>query len=146
MLLVTPAGLTKQWQEELNNKFKMGEFQIYGEDFRVNEPRHWKMYDYVIASMDRLKDEKHLESLQQAGTWDLVVFDEAHRLSRRQYGMKLDASQRFQLAAALRASTDAMVLLSATPHQGTHDKFQALLELLRPERKEEITTLALNPG
>jgi superfamily II DNA or RNA helicase len=145
VLLVTPAGLTKQWQEELNNKFRMGEFQIYGEDFRINEPRHWKMYDHVIASIDRLKEEKHLESLQQAGTWDLVVFDEAHRLSRRQYGMKLDASQRFQLAAALRASTDAMVLLSATPHQGMHDKFQALLELLHPERKEEISTLALNP-
>ncbi|MCB1871501.1 MAG: DEAD/DEAH box helicase, partial [Gammaproteobacteria bacterium] len=145
VLLVTPAGLTKQWQEELNNKFRMGEFQIYGEDFHINEPRHWKMYDYVIASIDRLKDEKHLDSLQQAGAWDIIVFDEAHRLSRRQYGLKLDASQRFQLAANLRSNTDAMLLLSATPHQGMHDKFQALLELLHPERKAEITTLALNP-
>ena len=145
VLLVTPAGLTKQWQDELNHKFRMGEFLIYGDDFHINEPRHWKMYDYVIASMDRLKDERHLEALQQAGGWDLIVFDEAHRLSRRQYGMKLDASQRFQLAAQLRRQTDAMVLLTATPHQGMHDKFQALLELLRPERKEEITTLAINP-
>ncbi len=145
VLLVTPAGLTKQWQDELNNKFRMGEFQIYGEDFHINEPRHWKMYDYVIASMDRLKNENHLESLQQAGPWDLVVFDEAHRLSRRQYGLRLDASQRFQLAANLRNNTDAMILLSGTPHQGMQDKFQALLELLRPERKDEITTLALNP-
>jgi len=145
VLLVTPAGLTKQWQDELNNKFRMGEFQIYGEDFHINEPRHWKMYDYVIASMDRLKNENHLESLQQAEPWDLVVFDEAHRLSRRQYGLKLDSSQRFQLAANLRSNTDAIVLLSGTPHQGMQDKFQALLELLRPERKDEITTLALNP-
>lgn len=145
VLLVTPAGLTKQWQDELNHKFRMGEFLIYGDDFHINEPRHWKMYDYVIASMDRLKEERHLEALQQAGGWDLIVFDEAHRLSRRQYGMKLNASQRFQLAAHLRQQTDAMVLLTATPHQGMHDKFQALLELLRPERKEEITTLALNP-
>ncbi|MGD9727238.1 MAG: helicase-related protein [Nitrospiraceae bacterium] len=145
VLLVTPAGLTKQWQEELHNKFQMGEFQIYGEDFHINEPRHWKMYDYVIASIDRLKSEAHLQSIQQAGTWDLVIFDEAHRLSRRQYGMKLDASQRFQLAASLRGSTDAMVLLTATPHQGMQDKFQALLELLRPEHKDKITTLALNP-
>lgn len=145
VLLVTPAGLTKQWQDELNHKFRMGEFLIYGDDFHINEPRHWKMYDYVIASMDRLKEDRHLEALQQAGGWDLIVFDEAHRLSRRQYGMKLDASQRFQLAAQLRRHTDAMVLLTATPHQGMQDKFQALLELLRPERKEEITTLALNP-
>ena len=145
VLLVTPAGLTKQWQEELNNKFKMGDFQIYGEDFYINESRHWKMYDFVIASIDKLKNEQHLDSLLQAGAWDLVIFDEAHRLSRRQYGQKLDSSQRFQLAAQLRKSTDAMILLSATPHQGMQDKFQALLELLRPERKDEITTLALNP-
>ena len=145
VLLVTPAGLTKQWQEELNYKFKMGEFQIYGEDFMINEPRHWKMFDFVIASIDRLKSPENLEQIQQAGKWDIVIFDEAHRLSRRQYGMKLDASQRFQLAAHLRHNTDALILLSATPHQGMQDKFQALLELLHPERKEEITTLALNP-
>jgi len=145
VLLVTPAGLTKQWQEELNYKFKMGEFQIYGEDFMINEPRHWKMFDFVIASIDRLKSPENLEQIQQAGKWDIVIFDEAHRLSRRQYGMKLDASQRFQLAAHLRRNTDALILLSATPHQGMQDKFQALLELLHPERKEEITTLALNP-
>lgn len=145
VLLVTPAGLTKQWQDELSNKFGMEEFQIYGEDFYINEPRHWKMYDYVIASIDRLKNEDHLESLQQAGNWDMVVFDEAHRLSRRQYGLKLDSSQRFQLAAKLRNNTDSMILLSGTPHQGMQDKFQALLELLRPELKDEITTLAINP-
>jgi len=145
VLLVTPAGLTKQWQDELNHKFRMGEFQIYGEDFHINEPRHWKMYDFVIASIDRLKDPDHLDSLRHAGTWDLIVFDEAHRLSRRQYGLKLDASQRFELAANLRGMTDSMILLTATPHQGMQDKFQALLELLRPERKDEITTLALNP-
>lgn len=145
VLLVTPAGLTKQWQEELNYKFRMGEFQIYGEDFRINESRHWKMFDYVIASIDRLKNSENLEQIMQAGKWDIVIFDEAHRLSRRQYGMKLDTSQRFQLAAKLRRNTDALLLLSATPHQGMHDKFQALLELLHPERKDEISTLALNP-
>ena len=145
VLLVTPAGLTKQWQEELNNKFGMGEFQIYGDDFTINESRHWKMYDHVIASIDRLKDEKHLESIQNANPWDIIVFDEAHRLSRRQYGQKLKSSQRFQLAANLRRNTDALLMLSATPHQGMTDKFKALLELLQPERKDEITTLDLNP-
>ena len=145
VLLVTPAGLTKQWQDELNYKFKMGEFQIYGEDFTINNARHWKMYDHVIASIDRLKDQSHLEMLQASGSWDIIIFDEAHRLSRRQYGLKLDMSQRFQLAARLRQMTDALLLLTATPHQGMQDKFQALLELLHPERKDEIDTLALNP-
>lgn len=145
VLLITPAGLTKQWQEELHYKFKLDKFLIYGEDFSINETRHWKMYDHVIGSIDRLKEENHLESLLKADPWDLIVFDEGHRLTRRQYGQKLDASQRFELAAHLRAKTDAMILLSATPHQGMHDKFTALLELLHPERKDEITTLSLNP-
>lgn len=145
VLLITPAGLTKQWQEELHYKFKLDKFQIYGEDFVINETRHWRMYDHVIGSIDRLKEENHLESLLKADPWDLIVFDEGHRLTRRQYGQKLDASQRFELAANLRSKTDAMILLSATPHQGMQDKFTALLELLHPERKDEITTLSLNP-
>lgn len=145
VLLVTPAGLTKQWQDELHYKFGMDDFMIYGENFRVDEPHHWKMYDRVIGSMDRLKDEAHLGRLLSAPPWDMVVFDEAHRLSRRQYGMKLESSERFRLAAALRSRSENIVLLSATPHQGKQDKFQALLEILRPEWKREIRQLDLNP-
>ncbi|MBU1420136.1 MAG: DEAD/DEAH box helicase family protein [Proteobacteria bacterium] len=145
ILLVTPAGLVNQWKEELHHKFGLSDFQVYGEDFHVHEPRHWKLYDFVIGSMDKFKSESHLENLTQAGTWDLIVFDEAHRLSRAQYGMKFQSSERFRLAASLRKTSDSMLLLTATPHQGKQDKFQALLELIRPELKKEIRTLALNP-
>ncbi|MHC8392662.1 DEAD/DEAH box helicase [Pseudomonas sp. LB3P93] len=145
ILLITPAGLTKQWQEELYHKFKLEDFEIYGEDFFINEPRQWKMHDCVIGSMDRLKQVGHLESLLQAEPWDLVIFDEGHRLSRRQYGQKLDSSERYDLAKHLRSQTKHMLLLSATPHQGMQDKFVALLELLRPERRTELMMLNLNP-
>lgn len=145
VLLITPAGLTKQWKDELLYKFRLDGFQIYGEDFFINDPRHWKIYDYVIGSIDRLKDESHLEGLLACDSWDLIIFDEGHRLTRRQYGQRLESSQRFELAARLRSRTDSMIILSATPHQGMQDKFTALLELLRPERKEEISTLSLNP-
>jgi len=145
ILLVTPAGLTRQWQEELRHKFGMDDFLIYGEDFAIQDPRHWKLYDHVIGSVDRLKTDDHRDLLLAAGPWDLIVFDEAHRLSRRQWGRKLEASDRFRLAADLRGMTDALLLLTATPHQGMQDKFQALLELIRPEYKEEIALLSLNP-
>jgi len=145
ILLVTPAGLVRQWQEELHHKFGFSEFLIYGDDFRINNPRHWKLYDKVIGSIDRLKADGHMNLVQQSGPWDLVVFDEAHRLSRRQWGRKYEAAQRFRLAAALRRMTDSILLLTGTPHQGMQDKFQALLELLRPELKDEIRRLALNP-
>ncbi|GGQ22799.1 helicase-related protein [Shewanella litoralis] len=145
ILLITPAGLTKQWQEELFIKFGMGDFLIYGDDFTITEPRHWKMYDCVIGSMDRLKNDDHLELLMQAEPWDIVIFDEAHRLTRRQYGVKYSSSQRFELARELRARTESMLLLTATPHQGQQDSFAALLELLHPERKQELLSLSLNP-
>src|SRR5690554_968723 len=145
VLLITPAGLTKQWQEELYYKFKIEDFEIYGEDFFINEPRQWKLHDCVIGSMDRLKQPNHLESLLQTKPWDLVIFDEGHRLSRRQYGQKLDSSERYDLAKSLRGQTKHMLLLSATPHQGMQDKFIALLELLRPERRTKLMMLNLKP-
>lgn len=145
VLLITPAGLTKQWQEELYHKFRIEDFEIYGEDFFINEPRQWKLHDCVIGSMDRLKQPDHLANLLQAEPWDLVIFDEGHRLSRRQYGQKLESSERYDLARSLRSQTKHILLLSATPHQGMQDKFVALLELLRPERRTELMMLNLKP-
>lgn len=146
VLLITPAGLVKQWKEEMHYKFALSDFRIYGEDFFINEEREWKLYDHVIGSLDKLKQEDHLNKLMQSGQWDIIVFDEAHRLSRSQYGMKFESSDRFQLARKLRALTDSILLLSATPHQGKQDKFQALLELIRPEWRERIQWLSLDPS
>ena len=145
ILVVTPPGVMRQWQEELSDKFGFDDFLIYGHDFEVNEPRHWKLYDHVIGSMDRFKGEDHLSALLGAEPWDLIIVDEAHRLTRRQYGNKYHSSQRFQLAARLRQRSDSIVMLTATPHQGLQDQFKALLELLRPDRRRQIQTLELNP-
>ena len=145
VLLVTPAGLTRQWQEEMRYKFELDAFRVFGDQFKIDEAREWKMYDHVIASVDKLKDEKNLALLMQEGYWDLVIFDEAHRLSRRQYGLKHESSERYRLAQSLRQRAKAMILLTATPHQGQQDKFVALLELLRPDRSEEFQLLSLNP-
>ena len=145
ILIVAPAGLTRQWQQELDYKFAMGDFQIYGVDFHVNDIRHWRLHNHVIGSIDLLKRDDHKELLMAADAWDIVVFDEAHRLSRRQWGRKIDASDRFRLAAELRQRTEAMLLLSGTPHQGMQDKFQAILELLRPELRREIARISLQP-
>lgn len=138
ILLITPSGLMKQWQEELYYKFRLGEFKIYGYDFKVNQKHQWQGYNHVIGSIDQFKGEYHLESLLSAENWDLIVIDEAHRLSRRQWGKKFDSSDRFKLAAKIREKTDSLILLTATPHQGMQDKFQALLELLRKDLVREI--------
>lgn len=146
VLLVVPAGLTKQWQEDLRLKFGMDDFLIYGTDFSISKHHHWKLYDRVIVSMDKAKGEGHLDTLLASDIWDLVIFDEAHRLTRRQWGMKFKRSDRYKLAEALRANTQNMLLLTATPHQGKSDQFEALLELLRPELRPEIQNMALDPS
>ena len=141
ILLVVPAGLTRQWQEDLKYKFGLDDFRIYGSDFTISDPTHWKLYDRVITSLDKAKGEAHLPKLMEAEDWDLVIFDEAHRLSRRQYGMKFEKSDRFRLAEALREKTRNVVMLTATPHQGNQSQFQALLELLRPELRDRFAAL-----
>ena len=145
ILVVTPAGLTRQWQEELGSKFGMDDFLIYGRDFHVHDPSLWRMYPRVIASIDRLKHDNHLPVIAASGRWDLVVFDEAHRLSRREWGSKIESTQRYRLARQLRAQTDHLMLLTATPHQGRADQFRALLELLRPEWAERFDRLEAQP-
>lgn len=146
-LIVVPAGLTKQWQEEMFAKFNMSDFQIYGQDFQINEPRHWYGKNHVIISLDLAKREEHREKLAFAEDWDYIIFDEAHRLTRNQNGLTLHSSERYELASFLRKRTQNILLLTGTPHQGKMDKFRSLLELLKTDKnwRREVNTLQLNP-
>jgi superfamily II DNA or RNA helicase len=141
VLVVTPAGLVRQWQDEMRFKFDQS-YRIYGRDFFVNYPEEWKLYDHVIVSMDLAKQDQDLACVRASGGCDVVVFDEAHRLSRYASG---ERTQRYRLAATLRELTPAFFLLTATPHQGYVDRFIALLELVRPDLIPQIQTLEANP-
>jgi superfamily II DNA or RNA helicase len=144
-LLVVPAGLTRQWQDELREKLGLDQFAIYGTDFNANHERAWSRHPCVIVSMDRIKQEDHLELFLEAPRWDMMVVDESHRLSRDTRGLRREASDRFKMAANLRDRARGMLLLSGTPHQGKDAKFQALLELLRPEWTERIERVSVEP-
>lgn len=141
VLIISPAGLTRQWQDELQFKFDQ-QYQIYGRDFEINNPLHWKLYDHVIASIDLAKRDDRMQTLQQADNWDVVIFDEGHKLTRYSSG---ERAQRYRLAESLRPNADAFLLLSGTPHQGYTDRFMALLELIRPDLKPQIHTIESNP-
>jgi superfamily II DNA or RNA helicase len=130
-LVITPAGLTRQWQEEFQEKFQ-AHFEIFGRDFTATNPRTWDLRASAIASLDRLKRKEHKRVLLENRKWDLIIFDEAHRLSAKEYGRKTDKTQNYQLAEALRDYTDALLLLTATPHAGdpNHSRFINLVRLL----------------
>ena len=141
VLVVCPAGLTRQWQDELRFKFDE-EYLIYGDDIAISAPQQWKTFDQVIVSIDRAKSPRHMDMIRQAGHWDVVVFDESHKLTRHASG---ERAQRYVLAEALRPMSEAFLLLSGTPHQGYRDRFVALLELVRPDLAPQVHTIEANP-
>jgi superfamily II DNA or RNA helicase len=133
-LIITPAGLTTQWQEEMKDKFG-ADFEIFGRDFTGYNPRIWNFRAQSIASLDRLKRKENKRLLLENHKWDLIIFDEAHRLSAVNYGRdKTHKTENFKLAEALRLPdySEAFLLLTATPHQGeaNHSRFKNLLTLL----------------
>nr|MBA3447783.1 DEAD/DEAH box helicase [Pseudaminobacter sp.] len=151
ILVVVPAGLTQQWKEEMDLKFDR-RFVIYGRDFHVASSKEWPLYERVIVSLDLAKPQNADDAgndistrfgmLLAAGKWDIIIFDEAHRLSRGERG---DTTLRYKLGRALRERTDALVLLTGTPHQGDTAKFQNLLLLVRPDLAQAIQMIEFNP-
>ena len=136
VLIVPPAGLTLQWQEEMEDKFGL-KFAVYRED--VNGPLAFEQMDYLIASVDTLKldrplkgrDGGHKTLLLGSRDWDVIVFDEAHKLSAKTWSRnKTDKTLNYHLAEDLRERCRTLILLTATPHQGDESKFQNLVSLL----------------
>ncbi|MBU4312941.1 MAG: DEAD/DEAH box helicase family protein [Candidatus Omnitrophica bacterium] len=145
ILIVCPAGLTKNWQNELRGCFKLN-FQILGRDFIDTDVFSWETNNQVIASIDTLKQTKRMELIKQAPRWDLVVFDEAHHLSRKRYGKKIDITQNYKLAEVLRGYTRDLLFLSATPHQGDPFQFWSLIQLLDDQLFESPEAIGEHRG
>lgn len=141
VLIVCPSALVTQWKEEMRFKFDRA-FEIYGRDFKPEYVDELRLREHVIISLDLAKREPHASLLQEVGDWDVIVFDEAHRLGRSETG---EQTERYRLAHALQDRTASLLLLTATPHQGKSRRFGALLELVRPDLSSQIRTLEFNP-
>ncbi len=129
ILIVTPAGLIKNWQTELRDAFRLT-FEILGIDFTDQGFASWENHSRVIASIDTIKRPQRMERLLGGPKWDLIIFDEAHHLSRIRYGKKITPTLNYKLAEALRSHTKDLIFLSATPHQGNAYQFWSLIQLL----------------
>ena len=129
VLVICPAGLTRNWQDELRDCFRM-HFEILGHDFRDQNPHAWETHNRAIASIDTLKRPHRAERLLSAPRWDIIVIDEAHHLTRKRYGRRITATQNYRFAEALRGYTRDLLFLSATPHQGDSYQFWSVIQLL----------------
>ena len=143
ILIITPGGLTKQWKEELQEKFGLSTRLVNRASFDA-EPDQFARYDegLYVVSMDFLARNESCLNAAKATPWDFVVVDEAHKLSAYEYGRKLDPSKRYEAVEAIAKNTDHLLFLTATPHRGRKDTFRRLLMLLDEDlfQKDEYVT------
>ena len=134
-LIVAPGSLVEQWQDELWEKFGLS-FELLSraavEASRTGNPFTEK--NLLIARMDQLSRSEELMAKVQASDWDLVIVDEAHKMSAHRYGDELRRTKRFVLGETLRECTRHFLLLTATPHNGKNEDFLAFMTLIDPER------------
>jgi superfamily II DNA or RNA helicase len=129
VLIITPGGLTKQWQEdELGLKFNLP-FKLVNRSIFAADPTVFQTSPLLVTSIDFISREDVLKVAANSH-WDLIVFDEAHKLSAYEYGTKVYRSQRYEAAYKLSKQCEHILLLTATPHRGRMDTFKMLLQIL----------------
>lgn len=129
ILIITPGGLTKQWQEdEMAVKFNI-HFTLVNRALFSSDPNIFHTTSRIVTSIDFISREDVL-NVASNSHWDLIVFDECHKLSAYDYGQKQYLSQRYKAAQVLSQQCEHILLLTATPHRGRTDTFKKLLQLL----------------
>lgn len=137
-LICCPGSLVEQWQEEMRSKFSIA-FQPLSRELMENDAggNPFQTYNLVIGRVDQMsRSDELLAKLDQAEDWDLVVVDEAHKMSCPWYGGEAKPTRRFDLGMRLARNTRHILLMTATPHDGKDEDFQSFLRILDPERFE----------
>jgi SNF2 family DNA or RNA helicase len=148
VLIITPAGLVGNWQNELSRLFNLYFRIVIGSDFRFSNPFSGENSDLLIISIDTLATTRAFSRLKDDNIvpYDLVIFDEAHKLSAsRAADLRVKKTDRYALAEAIAGVKDVadewklgwsahhLLLLTATPHMGKEYPYYALWRLLEPE-------------
>lgn len=136
-LIVSPGNLTEQWQDELSQKFQLP-FELLTND-RIEAARSGNALaemPLVIARLDKLSRDEELQAKLAQTDWDLVVVDEAHKMSASVFGGDIKYTKRYRLGQLLVGRTRHLLLLTATPHNGKEEDFQLFMALLDPDRFE----------
>lgn len=136
-LIVSPGSLAEQWQDELYSKFHL-RFEILTND-RIESAASGNIFtetDLCICRLDKLARNESLQEKLQVSEWDLIVCDEAHKMSATVWGGEVKYTKRFQLGRLLSNITRNFLLLTATPHNGKEEDFHLFLSLVDPDRFE----------
>ena len=139
ILIVTPANLSFQWQREMRDKFREGFEVIRGDVLRANYGSNpWQEKAQVITSVSWVSRVEDAKSSLLRSHWDLIIVDEAHKMSAYSSDKKTLA---YQLGESLSRMTDHYLLMTATPHKGDPENFFLFLELLDRDVYGDVKSL-----
>jgi superfamily II DNA or RNA helicase len=133
ILVVTTKSMMRQFQQELWNRFTISLTRLDSagiQRIRREIPANhnpFNYYDRTIISVDTLKRDSEYRHYLESAWWDLIIIDEAHNVS-----YKGNRTQSNRLASLLAKRSDALILLTATPHNGRKDSFASLMRMLDP--------------
>ena len=136
-MIVAPGSLVEQWQDELFQKFHL-HFEILTND-RIESAATGNVFnevDLCICRLDKLARSDDIQEKLKVTEWDLIVCDEAHKLSATVWGGEVKYTRRFLLGRLLSNITKNFLLLTATPHNGKEEDFHLFLSLIDPDRFE----------
>ena len=135
ILIVSPGSLTEQWQDELLEKFGLT-FEILSREKQEQCPsgNYFEEQNQLIARLDQLSRNEDFQEKLRHSEWDLIIVDEAHKMSAHYFGSKVNETGRFKLGKLLGTITRHYLLMTATPHNGKEEDFQLFLSLLDGDR------------
>src|SRR5229473_3619763 len=138
-LVVCPGSLAEQWQDELYRRFHLPFDILTNDKLEAARTGNWFLENHlVIARLDKLARNADVQVKLEAPDcrWDLVVVDEAHKLSATFFGGEIKYTKRYKLGQLLATLTRNFLLMTATPHNGKEEDFQLFMALLDGDRFE----------
>lgn len=138
-MIVSPGNLAEQWQDELYRKFNL-RFEILSND-RIESAVTGNIFteaNLCIVRLDKLSRNEEIQEKLRVTDWDLIVCDEAHKMSATIWGGEVKYTKRFQLGRLLASIARHFLLLTATPHNGKEEDFQLFMSLIDQDRFEGV--------
>lgn len=134
-LIVAPGNLVEQWQDELRSKFNLQFRILTNQDLESSATGNaFQDTDFAIARLDKLARDEVIQKKLRLCSWDLVVCDEAHKMSATNFGGEPKYTKRYRLGQLLGETTENLLLLTATPHNGKPADFRYFMALVDKDR------------